>query len=80
MPYQACFANITELTMCDAYVVDIDGDHAPEVLMTQGTGGDVVQLDVYKQNPAGKWGQIGTLTVANSAPTPSRRSRPASSS
>jgi hypothetical protein len=57
---QPCFTNIAAPGQCDAYVLDIDGDGAPEVLLTQETGAAGVTLDVYKQS-GGRWSDIGQL-------------------
>jgi hypothetical protein len=57
---QACFTNIALPGRCDAYVLDIDGDGTPEVLLTQETGAAGVMLDVYKQS-GGRWSELGQL-------------------
>jgi hypothetical protein len=58
--YEPCFTNIASPGRCDAYVIDIDGDGAPEVLLTQETGAAGISLDVYKQS-GGRWSEIGQL-------------------
>jgi hypothetical protein len=62
-PYEPCFTN-TIPSRCDAIVLDIDGDGAPEVLLAQQTLSATGDLDVYKQAAGGgAWGQIGQLDV-----------------
>jgi hypothetical protein len=58
--YQPCFTNINPATTCDAYVLDVDGDGAPEVLLTQETGAAGLTLQVYK-DAGGRWSEIGEL-------------------
>jgi hypothetical protein len=58
--YQPCLTQITLPGRCDAYVLDIDGDGAPEVMLTQETGSGGLTLDVYKQS-SGRWSEIGQL-------------------
>lgn len=41
-------------------MLDIDGDGAPEVLLTEETGAAGATLDVYKQS-GGRWSEIGQL-------------------
>jgi hypothetical protein len=53
-----CFVDQVPPGGCDAYVVDIDGDGAPEVLLTPETGAAGVALQVYKQS-GGRWNEIG---------------------
>jgi hypothetical protein len=58
----ACFNSIAP---CEAFVVDLDGDGAPEVLLSQGAsfqGGEVLQI--YKAAANGSWRSVGTMTVA----------------
>jgi len=57
-----CFINQVPPGGCDAYVVDIDGDGAPEVLITADTGAAGVTLEVYKQIE-GRWVRIGDLNA-----------------
>jgi hypothetical protein len=44
-------------------VLDIDGDGRPEVLLTPETGAAGVNLEVYKQQPDGKWRDLGHIEV-----------------
>ncbi len=60
---EACFTSIAAPGQCDAYVLDIDGDGAPEVLLTQETGATGLTLDVFKQS-GGRWSDIGQLFAA----------------
>jgi len=55
---QPCFVDLVPPGGCDAYVMDIDGDGAPEVLLTPETGAAGVALQVYKQS-GGRWNEIG---------------------
>lgn len=52
---------------CDLYLLDIDGDHVPEVLLTPNVrAGDPpssMRLQVFKQAAGGAWGRIGDLVV-----------------
>jgi hypothetical protein len=59
--YQPGFNNINS-GKCDAYVLDIDGDGVPEVLLTQETEATTVDLDIYKLT-GGRWAQIGMLNI-----------------
>jgi hypothetical protein len=43
-------------------VLDIDGDGAPEVLLTPETGAAGVTLEVYKQ-AGGRWSDMGELNA-----------------
>ena len=60
---QPCFTNVGAPGQCDAYVLDIDGDGAPEVLLTQETGATGLTLDVFKQS-GGRWSDIGQFYAA----------------
>ena len=57
---QPCFVNQVQPAACDAYVLDVDGDGAPEVLLTPETGAGGVALEVYKQL-GGRWNDVGEL-------------------
>jgi hypothetical protein len=59
--YQPCLA--PDGTPCDAYVVDVDGDGVPEVLLTGETGDAGIGLEVFKRNGAGVWTDIGELNA-----------------
>jgi hypothetical protein len=49
---------------CEAYVLDIDGDKAPEVLIAPGTvGPDRLNLDIFRRRPDGLWISAGQLVV-----------------
>ena len=52
---------------CDLYVLDVDGDKKPEVLLTPATRSDnkpsSMRLQVFKQGADGAWGRIGDLVV-----------------
>lgn len=41
---------------CDAFIVDLDGDGTPEILLTSGS-----ELTVFKAGPNGVWASAGTL-------------------
>jgi hypothetical protein len=57
---EPCFIDMTPQSGCDAYVADIDGDGALEVLLTPETGAAGVTLNVYK-DVDGRWTDIGQL-------------------
>ena len=57
---ESCFVDMTPRSGCDAYVLDIDGDGAPDVLLTPETGASGVTLQVYKQS-GGRWSEIGEI-------------------
>jgi hypothetical protein len=59
---QPCFVNPVPPGGCNAYVLDIDGAGAPEVLLTTETGAAGVTLEVYKQS-GGRWSDIGELNA-----------------
>ncbi len=59
--YQPCLS--PDGTPCDAYVVDIDGDGAPEVLLTGETGAAGLGFEVFKRDTAGVWTDIGELNA-----------------
>ena len=59
---QPCFVNITAPAGCDAYLLDVDGDGAAEVLLTPETGDAGLTLEVYKQS-GGRWSDIGQIDV-----------------
>jgi len=59
---QPCFVTLVQPGACDAYVLDIDGDGAPEVLLTPETGAGGVMLEVYQQS-GGRWRDIGELNA-----------------
>jgi hypothetical protein len=59
--YQPCLSPTG--TACDAYVLDIDGDGVPEVLLTGETGDAGIGLEVFKQRATGLWADIGELNA-----------------
>jgi len=61
--YGACFTNVGSMTTCQAFLADVDGDGAPDVLLTSQTGDAGLGLDVFKL-AAGRWKRIGELDVA----------------
>jgi hypothetical protein len=49
---------------CDAYVIDIDGDGAPEVLIGSGSiAGERINLDIFKRGSDGAWRAVGEVDV-----------------
>ncbi len=51
---------------CDAYLIDIDGDRQPELLIASHTESrirPVTILSIFKRDAAGQWPGVGELTV-----------------
>ena len=59
-----CLVSYNEI--CDAYLIDIDGDRQPELLIashTESSLGHVTVLSIFKRDDAGQWPGVGDLTV-----------------